>query len=149
MEFLVADDIFEFHPELIAHPVNCQGLCRDSLSRQLKKAWPDYFREYTRNCLRKKLEPGNALLVDLGTMLSTRFIVTLTVRNHWNDALQPPVVKPAVHKLLELAHTRGVTSVAIPFLHGTPEGWLKAQFENYFSQLIVSSLERVYFFNGE
>lgn len=151
MRFQEATDLFQLLPELIVHPVSCQGLCRDSLSRQLKKEWPEYFKEYTRGCLRGKFKPSEPVLFDLGTMLGTRYVVTLPVRNHWKENLSPDVVKPGVLETLKICVSLNVLSVAIPHLAGTPPGWLRKQFESFFDShsVLPSTLQEVYFIAQE
>lgn len=149
MHFQVVADIFELHPELIVHPVNCQGLCRDTFSKNLKKSWPEYFREYSRSCQRKKLVPAEPVTLDLGTMLGTRYVVTLPIRGKWNEPLTPDVMKPAMAKVLEKIEELKVTSVAMPLLSGTPDGWQQNQFVKFFGSEKQSSLSHVYFTQSE
>jgi|GEM_PF-616657 len=123
------DDVFSVYPDMVVHPVNCTSVCKDVFSKQLKRTSPEYFRHYTRAVLRHQLKPGMPEVFEHGALFGTRHLVILPVKNHWKDALLPPLVKECLARLAEtLTHTRPLT-LAMPDLAGPPAGWLAAQFE--------------------
>jgi Macro domain len=121
------DDVFSGYPDMIVHPVNCTGVCKDALSMQLKRTLPDYFRHYTRAVLRHRLSPGTPEVYVHDALFGTRWIVILPIRNHWKETLLPLVVKEALAKTLEAIRDTEPRSVALPELEGPPLGWLEDQ----------------------
>lgn len=126
------DNIFDLFPELIVHPVNCTGLCKDAFSKQIKKTWPEYFRTYSRACIRKSLQPGKPMVYEENSLFGTRFIVALPLKNHWQEKLNPPLVKDALSALVEVCHTNRISTLAIPNFEGPPAGWLEGELRKRF-----------------
>lgn len=127
LEIRHVDDVFASYPDMIVHPVNCTGVCKDAFSKQLKRTLPDYFRHYTRSVLRHKLHPGVPELYEHDALFGTRWVVLLPVKNHWKEGLLPPVVKQSMSRLAETIAKVQPRSVAMPELQGPPEGWLASQ----------------------
>lgn len=123
------DDIFAFYPDMVIHPVNCTGICKDGFAKQLKRTLPQYFRHYTRAVLRHHLRPGFPEVYEHNALFGTRHVVILPVKNHWKETLFPPLVKESMARLSETIGLTGPSSVAMPDLLGPPEGWLAEQFK--------------------
>ena len=149
MIFRREENIFDLFPDVIIHPVNCTGLAHDLLSKQLKKTAPEYFREYTRACLRKHLKPGTATLYEQSALFGTRYIITITVKEHWQEKLRPDFTKTALADMSKLCDTLQVTSLAIPHLQGSPDGWLENELRKLFECKIHCYLNNIYFFDTE
>jgi hypothetical protein len=147
LEFIHVDDIFTVYPEVFVHPVNCVGVSKDILSRQVKKSWPDYFREYTRSCIRKKLQPGEPLWHEVGELFGTRFVVALPLKNHWQEKMRPDVTRLALGLLVEGIFERHLTSAALPLFEGPPPGWIEKELNRLCEGQMYASLRTVYLFN--
>lgn len=126
---VVHENIFSLYPDVLVHAVSAVGLMRDNFSRQLKRAYPDYFREYSRLSLRKHLVAGSARVFSTGTLLGTRYVVLWVIKDHWHHKLQAGLMKIAIVNLwdvlLAIEDGRGV--VAIPHLEEAPTGWLQTK----------------------
>lgn len=146
MQIIESNDILSQHPELIVHPVNCAGLCHDVFTHQLKKTWPMYFREYTRSCLRKTLTLHFPMLCDLGTMISTRYVLALPIRSHWREVLKPDTLRISLDKLVEVLNSLGVRTIAIPDLPDVPPGWLQKEISRRLEQTNNSALKSIFIF---
>ncbi|MBM3382771.1 MAG: hypothetical protein FJY29_10060 [Betaproteobacteria bacterium] len=147
LELIHVDDIFTVYPEVFVHPVNCVGVSKDILSRQVKKSWPDYFREYTRSCIRKKLLPGEPLWHEVGELFGTRFVVALPLKNHWQEKMRPDVTRQALGLLFEGIFERQLGSAAVPVFEGPPPGWLEKEITRLCEGQLHSTLHTVYLFN--
>lgn len=135
VEIRHVDDVFASYPDMIVHPVNCTGVCKDAFSKQLKRTMPDYFRHYTRAVLRHRLTPGAPEIYAHDALFGTRWIVILPVKNHWKEALLPPIVKQSLARLAETVKHAEPRSVAMPELAGPPEGWLEEQMRKLCGEL--------------
>ncbi|MES2616037.1 MAG: macro domain-containing protein [Bdellovibrionota bacterium] len=145
MIFEQVDQIFEHYPECIVHPVSCTGVAHDVLSRQIKKSYPDYFREYTRFCIRKRLIAGQAHFYALDALFGTKYIVTLIAKNNWQEKVKPPTFKQAFDEFLEKTCQLKISTIAMPKMEDVPQSWLKEQFEKA-SLKPENTIERVIFF---
>lgn len=145
MIFEQVEQIFEHYPECLVHPVNCTGVSHDILSKQIKKSYPDYFREYTRFCIRKKLIAGQAHFYSLDALFGTRFIVTLTIKFNWQEKIQPQIFKKAFEELIKKAWEAKITTLAIPKIEEVPQEWLIEQFKKY-SLSSGNTIEKIFFF---
>jgi hypothetical protein len=145
MQIIPVDHIFEHYPQCIVHPVSCAGLNHDILSKQLKKSYPDYFRDYTRLCLRKKLDPEEAYAYSLNALFGTQFITTLTIKNNWQEKIQPKIIHGALDKLFQLIEKLQIKDVAIPKINEIPYSWLQEQILKRCDKE-ECSLEKIYIF---
>lgn len=145
MIFEQIDEIFGYYPECIVHPVSCTGVAHDILSKKIKKSYPDYFREYTRFCIRKKLAAGHAHFYELDALFGTKFIVTLTARGNWQEKIKPPVFKQALDEFIKKACELKLTTIALPKMAEVPQDWLKEQFEKY-SLNEKNTIQKIIFF---
>lgn len=120
--------IFEIYPECIVHPVSSSGVCHDLLSKQIKKTYPEYFRDYTRLCLRNKLTAGEAYFYSLNVLFGTRFIITLTIKDKWQEDTKPALFKQSLRNLFEKSWKQGISHLAFPLRSDVPKDWLRDQF---------------------
>jgi hypothetical protein len=122
-------NLFDHFPEMILHPVNCVSVGRDSFSKQIKKAFPNYFAHYQRQVLRKHLFVSRPEAVDLCTLFGTNTCVTLPIQGHWREVVLPESVKTALKKWKEILLSHKSRSVGMPEFEGPPHGWLKHHLE--------------------
>lgn len=147
LELVRVDDIFSVYPEVFVHPVNCVGVSKDILSRQVKKSWPDYFREYTRSCIRKKLQPGEPVWHEVGELFGTRFVVSLPLKFHWQEKMRPDIARQGLSGFFEGVSERQISSAAIPIFDGPPDGWIEKELNRLVEGALNPSLRTVYLFN--
>lgn len=145
--FSKVEDVFSVYPDVFVHPVNCIGVSKDILSRQVKKAWPDYFREYTRSCIRKKIQPAHPIWHEVGELFGTRFVVALPLKMHWQEKMRPDLAKEAFERFFEEFCLRQLRSVALPIFDGPPPGWIEREVTRLAQSRIDSTLETVYLFD--
>ncbi|MBX9703363.1 MAG: macro domain-containing protein [Silvanigrellaceae bacterium] len=145
----VHENIFNLYPEAIAHPVNCVGICRDTLSKQLKKSYSDYFKEYSRHCIRKQLAPGKLELTKLSALFGTRFIITCPVKYNWQESTNPVLIKLTISHLIPIIIENNIQSIAVPELPEAPKGWLIEEFKKQFLDHNSQSSHTILLFHQE
>ncbi len=145
MIFEQVENIFQLYPECIVHPVSCTGVSHDILSKQIKKSYPDYFREYTRFCIRKKLTLGEAHFYEVDALFGTKYIVTLTVKDNWQEKIRAEVFKNVLNKLIEKAVELKISTIALPKMEEVPLPWLEDQLQKLGSGK-ADTIERIIFF---
>jgi hypothetical protein len=145
MIFEQVDYIFNYYPECLVHPVSCAGVSHDVLSKQIKKSYPDYFREYSRFCIRKHLTAGQAYFYPLNALFGTKYIVSLTIKDNWQEKIRPAVFKSALSELIKKAEELKFSTIAFPKIDEIPFDWLKEQFERV-SANNENTIEKILFF---
>ncbi len=138
------ENIFDLFPDLIVHPVSCTGVARDIHSRRIKHVFPDYFREYTRLSIRKNLKTGQIICTELDALFGTRFMVTLPIKDTWQEKLNPETVKNALNSLQEMCSKTQPSSIAFPIFKGPPEGWLEKELTARFGEEKWPHLEKIF-----
>ncbi|KAB8030652.1 macro domain-containing protein [Fluviispira multicolorata] len=144
MKFIEVDNIFDLYPEAIAHPINCIGLSHDLLSKKIKKVWPNYYREYARTCLRKQFIPYKAYYHSIDALFGTKSIVTLTIRNNWQERLKQDSMKEVINSLMQQCKKQNILTIAIPEIEGVPKHWLEQELKNTFQDYPIT----IYFFKN-
>ncbi|WP_186646733.1 hypothetical protein [Fluviispira vulneris] len=144
MEFIEVENIFDLYPEAIAHPVNCIGLSHDPFTKKIKKVWSDYYRNYARACLRKQLTPYKAYYHSIEALFGTKHIVTLTIRNNWQERLKKESMKEILNALALHCKKENILSIALPEIEGVPISWLKLELENSFQDYPI----KIYLFKN-
>lgn len=129
MIYNYVENIFDLYPEAIAHPVNCVGLCHDMLSKKIKRIWPDYYREYARACLRKRLAPYCAYHFQINALFGTNHIITMTIRNHWQEKLRQETMRETLESFILNCHEQKITAIAMPIIESVPQKWMETEIE--------------------
>ncbi len=148
MIYHFVENIFDLYPEAIAHPVNCIGLSHDMLSKKIKKIWPDYFREYARACLRKRLIPYRSYHYQINSLFGTNHIITMTIRNNWQERLRQATMRETIESLILHCHEQEISTIAIPVIESVPQKWMENEIEIYSNKHDNIKLYSVYFFQN-
>lgn len=148
MIFNFTDNIFDYYPEALTHPVSCLGLAHSMLSRKIKQIWPDYFREYSRACLRKHLKPYHAYNYEINTLFGTNHIITITIRNNWQETLKQDTMQTTIESLIRLCQEQKISTLAIPIIDSIPHEWMKNEIELISKKYEKNSLNLIYFFKN-
>lgn len=141
-----SDNIFSLYPQAIVHTVNCTGLTHDAFSNQIKKIWPEYFRDYTRSCLRKQLTPGQSVFYPLNVLFGTRYVVTMTIKDSWQEKIQKELVNESLFHFARQCQELQLTSVAIPKIDGLASGWLESEIKRSFAKIPDNTVQNCYLF---
>lgn len=148
MIYNYVENIFDLYPEAIAHPVNCIGLSHDLLSKKIKQTWPDYFREYARACLRKHLVPYRSYHYQISTLFGTNHIITMTIRNNWQERLRQETMRETIESLVLHCHEQEISTIALPIIETVPQQWMENEIEAALKKQNNSKLHSVYFFQN-
>jgi hypothetical protein len=148
MIYNYVENIFDLYPEAIAHPVNCIGLNHDILSKKIKKIWPDYFREYTRACLRKRLIPYRSYHYQINSLFGTNHIITMTIRNNWQERLKQETMRNTINSLIIHCHDHAISTIAIPMIESVPQKWVENEINIFSNKQNINKLCSVFFFQN-
>ena len=146
MIFSYVDNIFDLFPQAIAHPVNCVGLSHDTLSKKIKRIWPDYYREYARVCLRKHLQPYRSYHYEINTLFGTNHIITMTIRNNWQERLKQETMRETIESLIQHCQEQKISTLAIPIIESVPSNWIENEIQTLIQKNEINKLNLVYLF---
>jgi hypothetical protein len=145
----MGDDFIEAFPDAIANFVSCTGVKRNSTNHRLKRTFPAYAMDYKRRCLRKHLVVGEAYPFDLGTMFGTRVIISLPIKAHWRELLQPAQVRSALSNLVNVCNELGIESLAVPLFEGPPAEWIESKLREDLTRHPKGSIKTIFLFREE
>jgi hypothetical protein len=143
------EDFLDLYPDCIVNIVSCTGIKRNSTNHRLAKAFPQYTNEYKRLCLRNHFKASEPYLHDLGTLLGTRYIVSLPIKTHWKENLQPELIKKSIENLVKLVVQLDIESLAFPLFQGPPVDWIEKRMSDELSKESSDRLTTLYFFKEE
>ena len=140
------DDFLDLYPQTVVNIVSCTGIKRNSTNHRLAKAFPRYSQEYKRLCLRNGLRVAEPHVHDLGTLLGTQTVVSLPIKAHWKESLQPALVKRSIENLVQKIAELKTVSLAFPLFNGPPPDWIEKRFQEAFKKTPNLSLATLYLF---
>jgi len=111
---LMQGDILKAQTEALVNTVNCMGVMGRGIALQFRKAFPDNFRAYKHVCDRKRLQPGQVFVFDLGRFESPRYVINFPTKQHWRGKSKLKDIQAGLDALLEEIRVRGIRSVAVP-----------------------------------
>lgn len=108
-------DVLEAEAEALVCSVNCAGVMKRGLSKQVRERFPENYRQYRAACARGEVRLGGVFTVDLQRLFDNpRYIINLPTVGHWRDKAQPADVRAGIAALAEEVQRLGVQSVAVP-----------------------------------
>lgn len=108
----VKGDIFQSRCSALVNPVNCVGVMGAGLALQFKNRFPKNYIYYRRQCLLKRLSPGDCLLFKE----EDTYILNVATKDHWKDPSLVEYVEDGLVNLKFTIQTLGVDRVAVPAL---------------------------------
>ena len=129
------ENLFDYFPEMILHPVNTVSVGRDPFSKQIRKVFPEYFRHYQRLVLRKHIELAKPNAVELDSLFGTRTCVILPIQGHWREPVVPVNVKAALEAWKPLFVEHKCNSLGVPEFEGPPASWLERHLKNLLAEI--------------
>jgi O-acetyl-ADP-ribose deacetylase (regulator of RNase III) len=120
----VHGDLFAQNVDAIVNPVNCVGVMGAGLALSFKTRFPSMFESYQSICKNGGLVPGTVHLSDVSIDGAKRLVINLPTKLHWRDPSTVALVEAGLSALVDVAHERGLQSIAMPAL-GCGLGGLK------------------------
>ena len=103
--------------QVLVNPVNCAGRMGRGLALQFAQAYPDMERQYRQICRQKALRPGAVYLHPIAPPdQQPAWIASFPTKDHWRNPSRMPWIRDGMADLMAQMDSRGITSVAIPYL---------------------------------
>lgn len=103
-------DIFLAEEDCIAHGCNCEGIMGAGLAKQVKKHYPESFKEYRDRCLDGNFTPG-------GLFFDKRFdkpLLHMATQETIKEGAKIEYIEQCLKKLMVFYRTYEISSVALP-----------------------------------
>jgi O-acetyl-ADP-ribose deacetylase (regulator of RNase III) len=98
--------------DALVNTVNAEGVMGKGIALQFKKAFPDNFRSYERDCKAGEVAPGRMHVVR--RIASPRFIINFPTKKHWRHPSKIEYVRDGLRDLVAKVRELGIRSIAIP-----------------------------------
>jgi O-acetyl-ADP-ribose deacetylase (regulator of RNase III) len=84
------------------------------IALQFKKAFPDNFEAYKRECEAGRLEIGKVFIYQVGGITNPRYIINFPTKKHWRERSRIEFIREGLKSLVEAIRTYNISSIAIP-----------------------------------
>ncbi len=111
---LTTGDILKANAEALVNTVNCVGFMGRGIAAQFRRAFPANFTAYQRACQRAELQPGQMLIVEIGSGRGPRWIVNFPTKRHWRSRSRLEDIESGLAALARDVRRLGIRSIAIP-----------------------------------
>lgn len=130
--------IFAENAEALINPVNCVGVMGKGLALQFKNKFPQNFIVYLEACKKRKLRPGQVLVVKTNTKMP-KYIINFPTKRHWREGSRLEDIEDGLKALAFEIESLSIQSIAIPALGcglgGLNWGLVKAKIEDALKSL--------------
>ncbi|MDB9005713.1 macro domain-containing protein [Parabacteroides distasonis] len=111
VNFINKGDIFNLNGvHSYAHGCNCAGAMGKGIALQFRERYPKMYAEYKKLCQQGKFNPGDVFDYDYGE----GHIYNLGTQKTWRTKAEVPYIRESLDKMLKLAQSAGVKSIALP-----------------------------------
>ena len=107
-------NILKADTHAIINTVNCVGVMGKGLALQFKKAFPENFKAYKKDCDQKAVVVGKMFIFDSLSASNPRFIINFPTKNHWRGKSKYEFIEEGLKDLRKQIENLKITSVAVP-----------------------------------
>jgi len=111
---LTRGNLFDADVEALVNTVNTVGVMGKGIALQFKKAFPENYKAYKRECDAGRLEPGKVFVFQVGGITNPRYVVNFPTKKHWRGRSKLEYVESGLDALIAALRQYGIRSVAIP-----------------------------------
>jgi O-acetyl-ADP-ribose deacetylase (regulator of RNase III) len=111
----VSGNLLEAKSEALVNTVNTVGVMGKGIALQFKKAFPEVFRKYAKDCKEGAVQLGRMHVVDVGGVTSgPRWIINFPTKAHWKSKSRLSDIEEGLEDLIRVVRELGIQSIAIP-----------------------------------
>lgn len=108
----IYEDIFESGMQTLVNPCNVAGAAGKGLSLEFRKRVPGFYQRYRELCFSGQFEVTQ--LWRYKWKETGQQIVSLPTKGHWRERSDPVLIETNLEKLVMMAESLEITSLAIP-----------------------------------
>lgn len=107
-------DIFEAQTEALVNTVNTVGVMGKGVALQFRRAFPDNYKAYIKECKQDKVKVGKMFIFDRHTLENPRYIVNFPTKKHWRGRSEIEYVREGLEDLIRQVRDLDINSIALP-----------------------------------
>jgi O-acetyl-ADP-ribose deacetylase (regulator of RNase III) len=107
-------NLLEAEAEALVNTVNIVGVMGKGIALQFKRAFPENYAVYERQCKEGKVKPGSVLVVENRALAGPRFIINFPTKRHWRGSARLEDIESGLLSLVEEVKRRKIGSIAVP-----------------------------------
>ncbi len=108
----VRTNILTSQAQTVTNTVNIVGVMGKGLASEMKRRYPDMFKEYAKLCAQHKLKIGQLWL----WQASTQWILNFPTKRHWRNPSKLTYIEAGLKKFVAEYERRGIYEIAFPRL---------------------------------
>ncbi len=106
-------NILDIHADAIVNTVNTVGVMGKGIALAFKKAFPDNYREYRRNCESGYVRVGSMFVTETN-LFTPKYIVNFPTKEHWRNPSRYDFIEKGLDSLHDVIVEKQMMSIAIP-----------------------------------
>jgi O-acetyl-ADP-ribose deacetylase (regulator of RNase III) len=110
----MSGDILKADAEALVNTVNCVGFMGRGIAAQFKRAFPENFTAYERQCKQGEMQPGKVFVFATGALTNPKFVINFPTKRHWRGKSRMEDIDAGLQDLLREVQRIGLKSIAIP-----------------------------------
>ena len=127
---LTTGNLLAENVDALVNTVNCVGAMGKGLALQFRKAFPDNYLAYAKECRQHKMQIGRMFVFENSKTINPQFIINFPTKRHWKTASRLEDIEKGLEDLIRIIKLNNIKSIAIPPL-GTGLGGLIGTMLNY------------------
>lgn len=116
-------NFLEADTEAIVNTVNTKGVMGKGIALQFKKAFPDMYNEYKKECLSGKIQIGKMHVYKNKSLLGPKYLINFPTKIKWQDPSSIEYIERGLDDLVKVIKKYEIRSISIPAL-GCGQGGL-------------------------
>ncbi len=122
-------DLLKADVDAVVNTVNCVGVMGKGIALQVKRRYPEVFKEYERRCKDGTVQIGTMLPVETGELERPHWVINFPTKTHWRSPSKLSYISQGLDDLQRVVKDLGLRSVAIPPLGAGNGGlnWLDVE----------------------
>jgi O-acetyl-ADP-ribose deacetylase (regulator of RNase III) len=111
---LTSGNLLEDQAEAYVNTVNTVGVMGKGIALQFKQAFPEVFKQYTKDCKLGNLKVGRMHVVPVKTLTNPQYIINFPTKKHWKEPSEMAYIESGLQDLVKVIKELGIQSIAIP-----------------------------------
>lgn len=107
-------NLLDAQVDALVNTVNTVGVMGKGIALQFKKAFPENFEAYKKECDAGRLQPGKMFVFQVGGITKPRYIVNFPTKKHWRGKSRIEYVRDGLKALVADVRRLSIESIAIP-----------------------------------
>lgn len=100
--------------EALVNTVNCVGIMGKGIALQMKQAFPEMYKKYSKACENGEIKIGSVFTYHTGLLYNPRYIINLPTKKHWKGKSKIEYVNSGLDALINEIKKLNIKSIAIP-----------------------------------